>query len=145
MPQARSKVKFFFLNSNPSLKDRNRLKKFIISILNKENRGLETINYVFTDDKNLLAINKKYLNHNFLTDIITFELSNKDLPITAEVYISAERVKENAGIHKTTFKKELHRVIFHGALHLCGYNDKTSRQVNQIRKREDYYLAKYFG
>jgi len=145
MPQARSKVKFFFLNSNPSLKDRNRLKKFIISIFNKENRGLETINYVFTDDKNLLAINKKYLNHNFLTDIITFELSNKDLPITAEVYISAERVKENAGIHKTTFKKELHRVIFHGALHLCGYNDKTSRQVNQIRKREDYYLAKYFG
>jgi len=145
MPQARSKVKFFFLNSNPSLKDRNRLKKFIISIFNKENRGLETINYVLTDDKNLLAINKKYLNHNFLTDIITFELSNKDLPITAEVYISAERVKENAGIHKTTFQKELHRVIFHGALHLCGYNDKTSRQVNQIRKREDYYLAKYFG
>lgn len=144
MRQAKPKVRFFFLNSSPSLKGRKELKKFLISIFSKEKRSLETINYVFTDDKDLFEINKKYLNHNFLTDIITFDLSNKGQPVIAEVYISVERVKENASIHKTTFKKELHRVIFHGALHLCGYNDKTTQQVSRIRKKEDYYIAEYF-
>lgn len=145
MPQARSKVKFFFLTSNQGLKNRKDLKRFLISIFNKEKKKLEAINYIFTDDKNLLKINKQYLNHNFLTDIITFDLSDKGQPITAEVYISLKRVKQNASIHQTTFKQELHRVIFHGALHLCGYNDKTDRQRNQMRKKENSYITDYFG
>jgi len=145
MPQAKSKVKFFFLNSSPSLKNRNELKKFLLSLFKREEKSLDTINYVFTDDKNLLEINRKFLNHNFLTDIITFELSNRNQPISAEVYISIERVKENAPIHNTTFKKELHRVIFHGALHLCGYNDKTNSQITRMREKENYYISEYFN
>lgn len=145
MAHPKSKVNFFFLNSCPSIKDRKKLKKFLVSIFNKEEKNLETINYVFTDDQNLLGINRKYLNHNFLTDIITFDLSNKNQSITAEVYISIERVKENASTHKTTFKKELHRVIFHGTLHLCGYNDKTTQQIIKMRKKENYYISKYLG
>jgi rRNA maturation RNase YbeY len=145
MLRAKSKVNFFFLNSSLSFKDRKKLKKFLISMFNKEKKSLATINYIFTDDKNLLEINKNYLNHHFLTDIITFDFSDKNQPINAEVYISAERVKENATIHKTTIKQELHRVIFHGVLHLCGYNDKTIHQINQMRKKEDYYIDEYFG
>lgn len=144
MPQAKSRVNFFFLDSKPTLKNRETLKDFLISIFKKERKYLGSITYIFTDDKNVLEINKKYLNHNFLTDIITFDLAERHQPITAEVYISTERVKENASAHKTTFKKELHRVIFHGALHLCGYNDKTSPQVAKMRRKEDFYISEYF-
>ena len=145
MPKAKSKVKFFFLSSNLTLKNRNELKKFILSIFKKEKKRLETINYVFANDKKLLEINRKYLKHNFLTDIITFEYSDKNQAINAEVYISTERVKENASIHNTTFKKELHRVIFHGVLHLCRYNDKTAKEVAKMREKENHYIAEYFG
>ena len=145
MPNSKSTVNFFFLNSNSGLRKRKELKRFLISIFKREQIKLQSINYIFTDDKKLLEINKRYLNHSFLTDIITFPLSEKGHPLTAEVYISIERVRENAHIHQTTLKQELHRVIFHGALHLCGYNDKTKQQMIQMRKTEVYYLARYFG
>ena len=132
------------MSPNPALKNRKELKRFLTSLFKKEQRRLESINYIFTDDKDLLEINRKYLNHNYLTDIITFDLSEIGQPITAEIYISVERVKENAVIHKTSFKHEMHRVIFHGALHLCRYDDKTTRQINKIRKKENQYIAEYF-
>lgn len=145
MPQAKSRVKFFFLTPTPSLKNRKELKSFLVSLFNNEKKKLQSLNYVFTDDNDLFEINKKYLNHNSLTDIITFDLSEKGEPITAEIYISVERVKENAFSHQASFKNELHRVIFHGALHLCGYNDKASSQVNKMRKKENKYLYEYFS
>ena len=145
MPKGKSRVNFFISEIKPfSLKERNRLKKYIISIFKFEKKKPELINYIFTNDKRVLEINNQYLNHNFLTDIITFDLSDKSRSIVSEIYISVQRVKENAIVHNTTFKEEIHRVIFHGALHLCGYNDKTHRQSAQMRKKENFYLAKYF-
>ena len=139
-----SKVNFFFLGSKPTLRERTRLKKFIISIFEREKKQLDSISFIFADDETLREINKEYLAHDYYTDIITFELSGKLRPKLSEVYISCDRVKENAQIHKTRFKEELHRVIFHGVLHVCGYNDKTKRQSQVMRDKEGYYLDKYF-
>ena len=140
----RSKIRFFFDCVSSSLNNRRKLKSFISSIFIKEKKELGEINFIFTSDKILRRINKKYLGHDFFTDIITFELSEKKESIIAEIYISFDRVRENAVIHKTNFNKELHRVVFHGILHLCGYGDKTSRQVKIMRLKEDSYLSKYF-
>lgn len=143
MPTA-SKVNFFFSGSRPTLGDRLRLRKFITSIFRREKTKLESISFIFANDELLHKINKEYLAHDYYTDIITFELSARTHPKVSEVYISCDRVRENAQIHKSSFKEELHRVIFHGVLHLCGYNDKTQKQSREIRNRENYYLDKYF-
>ena len=90
----------------------------------------------------MLEINRTYLKHDYLTDIITFDLSEGP-STTAEVYISVDRVKENARNNKVSFKNELHRVIFHGALHLCGYKDKKKKEIAVMRQKEDQYLSKY--
>ena len=139
-----SRIRFFFEVASPNLNNIRKLKSFITSILIWEKKELGAINFIFTNDKTIHRINKKYLGHDFLTDIITFELSVKKEPIMAEIYISCDRVKENAIIHKTNFNEELHRVIFHGVLHLCGYRDKTSRQIKLMRAKETEYLSKYF-
>lgn len=89
-------------------------------------------------------MNRTYLNHDFYTDIISFDLSEPGSGVTGEIYISIDRVRENASLHSATFKAEIHRVIFHGALHLCGYKDKTRPQIALMRKKEAQYLASYF-
>ncbi len=89
------------------------------------------------------TINKKYLNHDYDTDIITFPFSSPEMPIEAELYISIPKIKEQAKEFNCSFKEELHRVIFHGVLHLCGYNDKTTSQISQMRAKENFYLEKY--
>ena len=91
------------------------------------------------------AINKKYLSHDYDTDIITFPFSNPDEPIEAELYINIPVLKEQAKDFNCSFKEELHRIIFHGILHLCGYNDKSPAEKTAIRSKEDYYLTQYFG
>lgn len=138
------KVNFFFSGCKPTLRDRLRLKGFIISIFRREKRELESISFVFTNDKTLHELNRNYLSHDYYTDIITFEFSGANHPILSEVYISCERVRENAKIHNSSFKEELHRVIFHGVLHLCGYKDKSTRQSKEIRSKENQYLLHYF-
>jgi rRNA maturation RNase YbeY len=92
-----------------------------------------------------LDINKQHLNHNYFTDIITFDLTPKgDKETTAELYISTDRVKHNAKDYNTTISNELHRVIFHGILHLCGYNDKSKKDIALMRAKEQEYLNLYF-
>lgn len=83
------------------------------------------------------------MNHDFYTDIITFDLSEAE-DIIAEIYISIDRVRDNAKALRTSFKSEIHRVIFHGALHLCGFGDKTKGEKAEMREKEDFYLLKYF-
>ena len=89
----------------------------------------------------MLNINRSALNHDYYTDIITFPLSNKNQPIVAEIYVSVDRVKDNAIQLRQSFAQELSRVIAHGALHLCGYKDKTKKDIAKIRSKEDYYTT----
>lgn len=137
------KVSFFY-EKEVALKNRSKLKKFIETVFIKEKKKLGSLNIIFCTDKALLAINQKYLNHNYRTDIITFELSSFRMPIEGEIYISVDRVKANAKSWKEPFNKELHRVIFHGVLHLCGYKDKNDKEKIQMRKKEDVYIKSYF-
>ena len=134
-------IHFFFENVPPNLKNKKKLKHFIDFLFKNEGKKINHLNYIFCTDQALLKINKKYLNHDFYTDIITFDVSSST--ISGDIYISTDRVRENAKTYQVGFQKELHRVIFHGALHLCGYNDKTSRQKKLMTKMEDYYMDLY--
>lgn len=137
-------VKFHQHNTHSKLRNIRALKSFIPNLFKEERKLLTEINYIFCDDKTLLQINQQYLKHNSFTDIITFNLSEKPTNIIGEVYISIDRIKENAEKFKTGYEQELHRVIFHGALHLCGYEDKFKKDKTIMRKKEDFYLKKYF-
>jgi probable rRNA maturation factor len=123
---------------------RKRVKGFIAELVSLEGKTIETINYIFCTDAYLLEVNQQYLAHDTFTDIITFELSEKGQPLVSDIYISIDRVKENAQTFGTSFSRELRRVLFHGALHLCGYKDKTEKEEKRMREKEDYYLQ-YFS
>ncbi len=109
-------------------------------ILNEKGHNAE-INYIFCSDKHLLMLNKRFLNHNSLTDIITFDNSSKKGHLEAEIYISVERIAENATKFKTSFDEEIHRVMIHGVLHLLGFKDKKSTEKAAMRKKEDACLS----
>ncbi|MCW3113260.1 MAG: metal-dependent hydrolase YbeY [Segetibacter sp.] len=133
-------VRFNYADVKPiSLNDKKGVKDFVVSIFNKEGRPLKKINYIFCSDEYLLEINKSYLQHDYYTDIITFDLSEQEGTI-GEIYISVDRVKENSKSHATSFSTELLRVIFHGALHLIGYKDKKKSEITIMRDKEEYYL-----
>ncbi|RYD83098.1 MAG: rRNA maturation RNase YbeY [Sphingobacteriales bacterium] len=128
-----------------ALRQRTQLKAFLASIFKKEKKKFGSINYVFCSDEYLLDINRSFLNHDYFTDIITFDLSEPGATsIDAEIYISIDTIRDNAQRFNTTISKELHRVIFHGILHLCGYKDKTPKDQALMTKKEDYYLNLYF-
>lgn len=137
------KIKFFF-PKKINLANRTRLKFFIGKIFRLEEKALSGLNYVFCSDKELLKINRDFLKHDYFTDIISFDFSEPGDPVQGEIYISADRVKENAKNLGVPLQSELHRVIFHGALHLCGYRDKTTSQEKEMRRKEDDYLGLYF-
>jgi len=138
----KSKVCFFFKTS-VTIRDRAKLKKFIEAAFRKEKKKLLSLNFIFCTDQDLLEINQSYLKHDYYTDIITFELSEKGQPVEGEVYISVDRVRDNSQRLKESNYKELHRVIFHGVLHLCGYQDKRAEEKKRIRAKEDELLGLY--
>jgi rRNA maturation RNase YbeY len=116
------------------------LKQFIASIFKKEKKQLGGINYIFCSDEMLLKINQDFLQHNYYTDIITFGLNEPGEPIEAEIYVSIDRVKDNAIQQGVSYQNEMQRVLFHGALHLCGYKDKKKSEIIEMRQKEDQYL-----
>lgn len=135
---------FFHVNEvQPKLHQRNKLKQFIETSFIVQRKQLVRLDIIFCSDEFLLNINRQSLQHDYYTDIITFDLSDNLRETIAEIYISVDRVKENAKLHFTTYKEELHRVIFHGVLHLCGYSDKSMAQKQEMRKMEDLFLKKY--
>jgi probable rRNA maturation factor len=138
------RIRFHFLVPPFHFSGRSGLKTFLVKRLKKEGKKIDAINYIFCDDAYLLEINRQYLNHDTYTDIVTFELSPKDQPLLSDIYISVERVKENASRLGPSFKNELHRVIFHGMLHLCGYKDKSVEQAELMRNKEEEWLKQYF-
>lgn len=111
------------------------LKQAIVS----ENQSLGFLNFIFCQDKYLHQINVAYLQHDTLTDVITFPYSNT--PIEGDIFISIDRIRENAQLFKVSFEEELYRVMIHGTLHLLGYLDKKAEDQALMRKKEDYYLA----
>jgi probable rRNA maturation factor len=128
-----------------NLQNRRALKVFIPELFKKEEKVFKSLTYIFCSDEYLLQVNNNFLKHDFYTDIITFDLSeSKNSPTIGEIYISVDRVKENAITHKTSLELELHRVIFHGALHLCGYKDKIKKDALLMREKEEDYLSMYF-
>ena len=139
----KSKIYFFF-EKPTTLRSRTKLKRFIENIFKKEGKRLQSINFIFCSDEYLRAINKSYLRHDYYTDIITFQFSKDGKPIEGEIYISVDRIVENALSFRESRKREVHRVIIHGALHLCGYKDKLNGERKMMREREDFYLKSYF-
>ena len=137
-------VQFFSADSKAPALPRTKLKAFIQTIFRKEEKKLTNLTYVFCSDEYLLDINRRFLNHDYYTDIITFDISETKGEVEGEVYISVDRVKENAKTLDQIYSKEILRVIFHGSLHLCGYKDKSKAQEQEMRKREDFYLNKFF-
>ena len=125
------------------LKNRRKIKSLIKDIIEEENKIMGDINYVFCTDNYLLDINSKYLNHNTLTDIITFNFC-ENKKVSGDILISLDRIKENSSIFDQSFNKELYRVMIHGILHLIGYSDKSSKEKERMRKKEDYYLINFF-
>jgi rRNA maturation RNase YbeY len=125
-----------------SLPGKRELKAAIGSLMEEEGKSFTSLDYIFCSDEYLLEINQKYLQHDDLTDIITFNLSENKEETIGEIYISVERVRDNAHLFGAPFQEELRRVIFHGALHLCGYGDKTKKETAVMRTKEDYYLRR---
>jgi rRNA maturation RNase YbeY len=136
-------VQFHFLLP-VTLLNRRDLKAFIISVFKKEKRSLRDLNIIFCNDHYLLELNRRFLSHDYYTDILSFPLSHKNQPLTAEIYISVDRVRENAHLSGFSFKEELHRVIFHGVLHFCGFRDKSRKDIRKMRSAEDKLLTIYF-
>jgi probable rRNA maturation factor len=129
---------------SPSLKEKRKLKNFLISIFENEDVSIDKVSYIFCKDDYLLQLNQKFLNHNTYTDVITFTLSEGNAPLIAEIYISIQRVKENAIQLKVEYHNELFRVMIHGILHLCGYFDHTVKEKLEMRKKENFYLIQMF-
>lgn len=121
------------------LNQKTKIKLWIKTIIDKEKHTLGTINYMFCNDDELLEINLKHLNHNTLTDIITFDYT-EDKKISSDIFISVDRVLENAKKFEVSFEEELRRVMIHGVLHLCGYKDKSKPDVELMRKKENWAL-----
>jgi len=119
----------------------NAIKTFVPKQFKIETGKSLDLSCVFCSDEFLLDINTRFLSHDYYTDIITFPLEETDKKTTAELYISIDRVKENAQSLAVPFAQELYRVIFHGVLHLCGYGDKSKKEETLMRKKEEDWLA----
>jgi len=131
----------FFSETDFKLSNTKEISYWISSIIKNENFEEGEISYIFCNDSYLHKLNVEFLNHDTLTDIISFDNSLGKL-INGDIYISVERVKENSAIYKTSFVDELHRVIIHGILHYCGYKDKTEEAAKLMRSKEEAALLK---
>jgi rRNA maturation RNase YbeY len=133
-------VRFFEEETTFKLAQKNRYKNWLKQIAKNEGYSMGELNYIFCSDEYLLQINVDYLGHDTFTDIITFDQREYPKEISGEIYISVDRVSENALLFKVPFQTELERVISHGLLHLCGYSDKNKEQKTHMRLKEDEAL-----
>lgn len=136
-------ISFHSLIPNFQLKKKREIKSWIKRVIETENQKVGQVDIIFCSDEYLLEMNTKYLNHNYLTDIITFGLSEDPKKISGDLFISIERVEENSQTYNTTFDEELRRVIVHGVLHLIGYDDKQKSDKQVMTGKEDIYLSEF--
>ncbi|MFC7356162.1 rRNA maturation RNase YbeY [Jejudonia soesokkakensis] len=131
----------FYSENNFDLSEQDEVSDWIKLVINSEGYTLGEVSYIFCSDEYLLQLNEDFLNHDTLTDIISFDYSlGKE--INGEIYISIDRVTENSSLYKVPFLEELHRVIIHGILHYCGYKDKTDEEATLMRQKENEALSK---
>jgi rRNA maturation RNase YbeY len=133
-------VNFRSGNSSLHITGKTVLKSLLVKLFKQEKVPLQSLDYIFCTDEFLLQMNRNFLQHDYYTDIITFGLSEKGAPVEAELYISTDRVKDNAAQLGVSYQNEIARVIIHGALHLCGYRDKKKSEIVEMRGKEDQYL-----
>ncbi len=133
-------INFFCEDIQFKVPNARNTKKWLKSIAINEGFELNQLNYLFCSDEYVLSVNRQYLNHDFYTDIITFDNSESESIIEGDIFISIERVRDNAISLNQTFENELRRVLAHGVLHLCGYDDLDDAQEQNMRDKEDYYL-----
>lgn len=131
-------IHFFYENTEEKIQEN--LKYWIEKIIISEEKKLGEINYIFCDDEYLLKINQDFLDHDYYTDIITFD-QVRGKTISGEIFVSLQRIKDNASLISKNYEEEKKRVIAHGVLHLCGYKDKTEEQQKIMRAKEDFYLS----
>jgi probable rRNA maturation factor len=134
------KIGFHYDTVKLKLRDSNAVKKTMARIISDAGLKAGIIEVIFTSDRKVYEINSEFLGHDYYTDIITFNYI-EGKTINGEIYISAERVRENAETYRTLLKTEIRRVIFHGVLHLCGYDDRTKEQKKKMSEMEEMYLA----
>lgn len=139
-------ARFYEQETNARLKGRRKLSAFLDALVRKHMKKVTDVQltYIFCSDEHLLQMNLQFLKHNTFTDIITFDLTEEPQTLVGEIYISTDRVADNAVKFETTYQNELHRVIFHGALHLCGFKDKNETDRNEMRRMENLCLKQYF-
>ena len=125
-----------------SLKEKRRIKEWLNLVAFEEGSKIQNLNFLIVGDKRMIHFNKTYLNHDYSTDIITFD-NSENKKISGDILISIERVKENSKKYKVKLEDELRRVMVHGLLHLLGYDDKNEKEKKRIRKKENYYLEMY--
>lgn len=138
------KISFHWANTSANLKNREALKRFIKNQLRLYGHRSGALAFIFCTDPFLLKINQNFLKHQDFTDVLTFDMSSKDT-LEAEIYISIDRVRENAGDFGVSINEELHRVIFHGVLHLCGYKDKKASDRKKMRSQETKLIDNYLN
>ena len=131
-------IHFFYENTSEIIEEK--IKPWIEKIIITEEKRLGEINYIFCDDEYLLKINQNFLDHDYYTDIITFD-QVRGKTISGEIFVSLQRIKDNASLISKNYEEEKKRVIAHGILHLCGYKDKTEEQQKTMRAKEDFYLS----
>lgn len=134
-------IRFFNENIRLNLKNKKAIKACIQDTFARYGIAKFDVNYIFTDDESVLRINRDFLHHDYYTDIITFNNSAEPTKLESDIFISIDRVKDNALSLKTPFEDELHRVIFHGILHLCGHGDKSKKEREEMRALEDKCIA----
>ena len=136
------KIKIFYDNLSFRLKGWRKIKKVIEKVISEEGNISGDLNFIITDDNSLKKINKEYLKHNYFTDVISFDYGSEE-KISGEVYISLDAVKVNALNYNVSLKQELVRVIIHGVLHICGYEDYDKNCKKEMVRMEDYWLSVY--
>lgn len=135
-------IQFFHEGISRIKINRKAIRIFIFDLIKKESKTCGDISFIFCSDQYLLPLNKKYLKHDYYTDVITFNYCENDI-ISGDIFISAERIRDNYIKHNTEFFNELYRVMFHGILHLIGYNDKTADEKKLMKEKEDFYLNEF--
>jgi probable rRNA maturation factor len=136
-------VQFSYADKRLTFNKKTQLKALVVDLFAWEKQPLGLLNYIFCSDAYLIEINRQYLQHDDYTDIITFGLSAKGEAVVGDIFISIDRVKENAKLFAKTFEDELVRVVCHGALHLCGYKDKKPAEAKEMRAKEELYIKRF--